>query len=281
MNPSLGSVAPAEWPDPFAPDEFADRVCLVTGAANGIGAAIAARLAELGAAVAVSDLDVAAANAYANGLKDRGYKAGGFALDVRSTDAIDSAVDSIERSLGPVDVLVNNAGLCLIGESTDVPDSEWQLHVDVLLTGPFKVARRVGREMLNRRSGAVVNICSIGGFGGHPQRAAYNAAKGGVKVLTEVLASEWAPVGVRVNGVAPAVTRTGILADVVSEAKGAIKVDEFAGRTPMGRIAEPEEIADAVVFLASDRASFVTGETLAVDGGWLSSDGFPHGASRP
>ncbi len=151
----------------------------------------------------------------------------------------------------------------------------WQLQIDVMLTGPFKLMRRVARDMLERGSGSIVNICSIGGFGGHPQRTAYNAAKGGLRVLTEVLATEWASRGIRVNAVAPAVTRTEILTGVLESAGGKIKAEEYESRTPLGRIAETEEVADAVAFLASPRASYVTGEVLAVDGGWLASDGFP------
>jgi NAD(P)-dependent dehydrogenase (short-subunit alcohol dehydrogenase family) len=129
--------------------------------------------------------------------------------------------------------------------------------------------------MLQRRQGAIVNICSIGAYGGWPQRTAYNAAKGGIRVMTEVLAVEWAQLGVRVNAVAPAVTRTEIMDDVIAAAGGRISLDDFESRTPMGRVADPGEIAYAVAFLASGRASYITGQTLAVDGGWLASDGFP------
>jgi NAD(P)-dependent dehydrogenase (short-subunit alcohol dehydrogenase family) len=159
-----------------------------------------------------------------------------------------------------------------------VPDEEWRLQIDVMLSGPFKLMRQVARDMLARKSGSIVNVSSIGAFGGHPQRTAYNAAKAGIKVMTEVLATEWASHGVRVNAVAPGVTRTEILASVIESAGGQIKADEYAARTPLGRIAETHEIAASVVFLASPRASYITGETLVIDGGWLASDGFPRDA---
>jgi NAD(P)-dependent dehydrogenase (short-subunit alcohol dehydrogenase family) len=263
------------WPAPFTASEFAGRTALVTGAAQGIGAAIAGRLAELGAAVAVSDLNEDGAVEKAQELEASGARAIGLRLDVRSTDEIEDAVSRATQRLGPIDVLVNNAGLFVLTESSEVPDAEWELQLNVMLSGPFKVTRRVGRDMLSRGSGSVVNICSIGGFGGHPQRTAYNAAKGGIKVMTEVLATEWAPRGIRVNAVAPAVTRTEILTNVIRSGGGAIKVEEYEQRTPLGRIAETHEIADAVTFLASPRAAYITGETLVADGGWLASDGFP------
>jgi len=268
-------TAEAHWPDPFAPDELAGKVCLVTGAAQGIGARIAATLAEHGGAVAITDVNVEGARARADELSAAGLRAVAHALDVRDTDAIDAVAGEVEATLGPIDVLVNNAGLCVITPSVDVSDAEWQLHVDVMLTGPFKLARRIGREMLARGGGAIVNVCSIGGYGGWPQRTAYNTAKGGIRVMTELLAVEWAPRGVRVNGIAPAVTRTEIMDAVIKNAGGRIDLGDFEGRTPMGRVADAQEMADGVVFLASERAAYVTGQTLAIDGGWLVSDGFP------
>ena len=211
-------LIPGAWEDPFAADEFAGRVCLVTGAAQGIGGAIATRLAELGGSVAISDVNRDRAEVRAAALREAGLTAEAFTLDVRETVAIDAVVGEIEARWGPVDVLVNNAGLFVLTESVDVTDEEWALQVDVMLTGPFKLSRRVAPAMIDRHRGAIVSISSIGGFGGHPQRTAYNSAKGGIRLMTEVLASEWAPHGVRVNAVAPAVTRTEILTSVIESA---------------------------------------------------------------
>jgi 3-oxoacyl-[acyl-carrier protein] reductase len=275
-NREEGTITAGGWPDPFGDGALAGKTALVTGAARGIGAAIAMRLGELGAAVAVTDLNEPGAAGKAQELREAGIQASGLHLDVRDTEAIEAVVSEVQRSLGPIDVLVNNAGYFELTESTAVSDAEWQLQIDVMLTGPFKLMRRVARDMLERGTGSIVNICSIGGFGGHPQRTAYNAAKGGIKVMTEVLATEWGSRGVRVNAVAPAVTRTEMFVKVIESAGGAIKGEEYAERTPLGRIADTREMADGVAFLASPSASYITGETLVIDGGWLASDGFPH-----
>lgn len=268
-------AAAAAWGDPLSSDAFAGRVCLVTGAAQGIGATIATTLGRRGGSVVVTDINAAGADALASKLRGDGVTALALELDVRDTRAIDAAVTRVEGELGAIDVLVNNAGLCVVEPSVEVSDDQWHRHIDVLLSGPFKLSRRVGPRMLERRAGAITNICSIGAYGGWPQRTAYNSAKGGLKVMTELLAVEWAPLGVRVNGVAPAVTRTEIMDRVLAEADGRVTLGDFEGRTPMGRVADAQEIADCVAFLASDAAAYVTGQTVPIDGGWTVSDGYP------
>lgn len=178
---------PGGWGEPFSENEFVGRVCLVTGAAQGIGGAIATRLSELGGSVAVADINAEGARAKAESLEQAGLSAKAVTLDVRDTAGIETVVGELEAEWGPVDVLVNNAGLFILTETVDLPDEDWSRQVDVMLTGPFKLCRRVAPGMIARGAGAIVSICSIGGFGGHPQRQAYNAAKGGIRLLTEVL----------------------------------------------------------------------------------------------
>ncbi len=272
---------PPGW-SALADDEFDGQVALVTGAAQGIGAAIAARLASCGATVAVTDVNADGARELAADLCRDGGHAFSRRLDVSDSAAVEAVIEEIEQSAGPVRVAVNNAGLCHIGQSEQLPDAEWNVHISVLLTGPFQVSRAVASRLIDRGlAGAIVNISSIGALGGHPQRAAYNAAKGGLKTLTEVLATEWAPRGIRVNAIAPGVTKTGILSDVLATGQGRIAGADFVGRTPLGRLAEPHEIASCVAFLCSGQAGFMTGETLVVDGGWMASYGFGPAGGQP
>jgi NAD(P)-dependent dehydrogenase (short-subunit alcohol dehydrogenase family) len=182
---------------------------------------------------------------------------------------------------GQIDVLVNNAGLFILHKSEEMPEADWRLQIDVLLTGVFLCTQAVARVMIPRRHGSIVNVASIGGMGGWPMRSAYNAAKAGVIVLTEVLAVEWAQHNIRLNCVSPGVTRTEMMDVAIKQ--GVANTEQYERRTPLGRVAEPGEIASAVLFLASDRAGFITGENLRVDGGWvpwgnLRATGFPEDA---
>jgi NAD(P)-dependent dehydrogenase (short-subunit alcohol dehydrogenase family) len=225
-------------------------VVVVTGGMQGIGAAIAEAFRVNGDRVAVLDVR-----------EDAPYR-----CDVSDAAQVEAAAARVEEELGPVGVLVNNAGIAHIAPSETLAEAEWQRSLDVMATGTFLCSRAFGRCMLERQDGAIVNVSSINATEAFPQRLAYCAAKAAVEMITRVLAIEWAGRRVRVNAVAPGVTRTEMVARAI--ATGAVDEAMYVGRTPMGRLAEPAEIAEAVLFLASDRASFVTGTTLVVDGGW-------------
>jgi NAD(P)-dependent dehydrogenase (short-subunit alcohol dehydrogenase family) len=256
-------------------DEFAGRVCVVTGAARGIGAAIAESLARLGGRVIVADINLEGAAERSEILAREGLDATPWRLDVGDAAGIEELVRGVTERLGPPTVLINNAGIVTVAPSVQLAEDEWRRQVDVMLTGTFLTTQAVARSMLAGKGGAIVNLSSIGALGGHPGRSAYNAAKAGISCLTQVLGVEWATRGIRVNAVAPAVTRTEMLEHVLRTLEGATKRAEYAQRTPMGRVAEPEEIAGCVAFLASGKASFITGTTLLIDGGWMASTGIP------
>jgi NAD(P)-dependent dehydrogenase (short-subunit alcohol dehydrogenase family) len=256
------------------------RRALVTGAARGIGAAIAESLARLGGTVIVADINLDGAAERAEILTAAGLDATPWRLDVREAAEIEQLVSGVSERHGPPTVLINNAGIVTVTPSDELAEDDWRRQVDVMLTGTFLTTQAVARTMLAGEGGAIVNLSSIGALGGHPGRSAYNAAKAGISCLTQVLGVEWAARGVRVNAVAPAVTRTEMLEHVLRTLEGATKRAEYAERTPMGRVAEPSEIAGCVAFLASDKASFITGTTLLIDGGWMASTGIPPEADR-
>jgi NAD(P)-dependent dehydrogenase (short-subunit alcohol dehydrogenase family) len=243
------------------------RVALVTGAATGIGAHIARMLAEAGAHAVVTDLDGAAARRTADAIKAAGLSAEAHALDVTDEAGAPRTIDAIADLHGRLDILVNNAGAAARVASEDMPTATWEKVIAVNLTGAFRCARAAGRHMLTANSGAIVNIASIMGLVGgalYPNPA-YHASKGALVNWTRALALEWASRGVRVNAVAPAFVRTPFTSNLLSDPK---MVDAIVGQTPLGRLIETQEVADAVLFLASDAASGITGVTLPVDGGW-------------
>lgn len=244
--------------------KLADRVCVVTGGARGIGEAIAARFLAEGAVVAILDLDGAAAAETAARLDGT---ATGHACDVGSRASVTEAVAGVIDRHGRVDVLVNNAGVGLAGPSETFSDEEWNTCIAVMQTGVFLCSQVVGQHMLERGRGTIVNISSINAWEAFPMRLAYCAAKAAVVAMTEVLAIEWADRGIRVNAVAPGVTRTALMQKGIDD--GVIDVDAYLARTPMHRFGRPDEIARAVLYLACDEdSSFVTGTTLCADGGW-------------
>jgi len=194
----------------------------------------------------------------------------GVAADVSSAAGAQSLVDGALDAFGGLDVMVCNAGIAMPRDSLQISEDDWRRTLDVDLTGVFFCAQRAARVMTARSGGSIVTISSLQAFAPLAGRVAYAAAKGGVVAMTRSLAAEWAP-RVRVNSVAPGYVATPMVMELV--AQGRVDPDAVNRRTPFGRMAEPAEVASAVLFLASDEASYITGETIMVDGGWVSSAG--------
>lgn len=248
------------------------EIAVVTGAAQGIGNAVARELADAGARVALTTRKPEAA---VRAAEDLGGEHAGVTLDVRSRPSIEAAVDEIVSRLGEPSILVNNAGINHIAPAEDVLDENWDEIIDTNLTGIFRCCQLFGRRMLKSGRGSIVNIGSIiGSVVGMPGRSPYAASKAGTVGLSKILAVEWASRGVRVNVVIPGPVRTPMVEQAIRDR--IVDEDAIAMRTPAGRIAEPEDIARAVVLLASAEAGFVTGQTLVVDGGFST-----YGAAGP
>ncbi|HEX6143053.1 MAG TPA: glucose 1-dehydrogenase [Geminicoccaceae bacterium] len=239
------------------------RVALITGAGNGIGRATAGALAQAGALVAVTDVDLEAAERAAGEIPN----AEAHWLDVADERQVAAVVRAIADQHGRIDVLVNNAGIGARVPTVDLPSERYRQVMAVGIDGALFCAREAGRHMVEAQRGAIVNVASIMGLvgGAHYPNAAYHAAKGALVNLTRALACEWAPAGVRVNAVAPTFARTALTAALLADRSIERKLLED---TPMGRFVEPEEVACAILFLVSDAASMITGAVLPVDGGW-------------
>ncbi len=250
-------------PQPHASHQLlADRAVLVTAAAGtGIGAATARRCAEEGATVAISDRHERRLAETANDLAEvTGGKPLAVRCDVTVEEDVQRMIDTVVSEFGRVDVLVNNAGLGGDARLVDMTDDQWQAVLDVTLTGTFRCTRAVLRHMIGRGRGSVVNNASVVGWRAQAGQAHYAAAKAGVMALTRCAAIEAAPSGVRVNAVAPSIAMHPYLAKVSSEELLA----QLASREAFGRAAEPWEVADVIVFLASDYSSYMTGEVVSV-----------------
>ena len=239
------------------------RRALVTGGASGIGEATARLLTELGARVVIADLNAEALDAAAERIGAVGATSG----DVASAADSERMVGEAAGALDGIDLLFNSAG---VGDDLVPLHSQeidrWQRIVDINLRGTYLVSRFAGSHMLAQKSGAIVNVSSIVGLGGFPMRTAYGSAKAAVAHFTKTLACEWGPSGIRVNCIAPAYTRTPMVQSLLD--RNMFDPGNLEQHTPLGRLALPEEMAKAAVFLLSDWASYITGTVLPVDGGW-------------
>ena len=247
--------------------DLSGRVAVVTGAGSGLGKAIALALGSHGADVAITELaaKVALAEETAAEVRALGRRAAVVALDVTDLASIAKFVPSVLGSLGRLDILVNNAGLNIQRFAVDVTEQDWDTVLDVNLKGLFFCSQAAGRHMIESGGGCIVNIASQMGLVGYWRRAAYCSSKAGVVNLTRVLAIEWAKHGITVNAIAPTFVLTPLTAPMFEDQE--FKADVLA-RIPLGRLGEPADVANAAVYLASSAAKMVTGQTLAVDGGW-------------
>jgi gluconate 5-dehydrogenase len=240
------------------------RLALVTGSSGGIGFALARGLAQAGAAVVLNGRDSLKLERAASTLRNEGLIIHTRAFDVTQASAAQAAVDDIESSIGPVHILVNNAGMQRRMALQDFPAEDWHELMRTNVDSVFFVGQAVARKMIERRSGKIINICSVQSELGRPNIAPYMASKGAVKMLTKGMAIDWGPYGIQVNGLGPGYFKTELTEKLVAD-------EQFSAwltaRTPSRRWGEVAELAGAAVFLASDASSFVNGHVLYVDGG--------------
>jgi meso-butanediol dehydrogenase / (S,S)-butanediol dehydrogenase / diacetyl reductase len=251
------------------------RVAIVTGGGRGIGAAIAAKLAAQGAQVAISDIDIGVAETTLGAIRATGGKALAFQHNVTSWDSSFGLVEAVEKAFGPIEILVNNAGVSGRTPITEVTEAEWDRILDINLKGQFLTTRAVIPGMINRRRGRIVNMASVVSKQGFPAFSAYCTSKFGVLGFTQCIAKEMAEYGITVNAVCPGIVMTPLHDQVVQQMADAALVsfdkakENFIGNIPLGHAQEPDDVANMVAYLVSDLARNMTGGSYHVDGGMM------------
>jgi len=239
---------------------------IVTGAGSGIGQGIALAFAKEGAKVLVADVNEKGGKQTVFKIKERGGEAIFIKTDVSNASSVGKMVQSCVNEFGGVDILVNNAGILRTGTVETTSEEEWNAVINVNLKGVFLGCKKAIPEMLKRKKGKIVNIASIAGLIGFNALTAYCASKGGIIAMTRAIALDYAPKNINVNCIAPGVIRTAMTKDMLADEK---QKTSFEQQTPYTRLGEPEDIANAAVYLASDESDFVVGQVLVIDGGWV------------
>jgi len=251
-----------------AMQRFKDKTVIVTGGGGGIGGATSRRFAAEGAKVAVYDMNLAAAQKIATEIRAAGGQAAAFQCDITDRAQVDAAVAATQAQLGPVAVLVNNAGWDIFKPFVKTVPAEWDKLIAINLTGALPMLHAVLPGMVERKYGRVVNVASDAARGGSSGEAVYSACKGGLVALSKTLAREHARHGITVNAVCPGPTDTALLAGVAEGARDPAKlIEAFKSAIPLGRLGQGDDLASAIAFMGSDDASFVTGQVLSVSGG--------------
>lgn len=253
--------------------DLSGKVALVTGATHGLGMAMAKALAQQGATLVVSGHTPAKMDAALAEYKKGGISASGYLFDVTDESAVEMAISKIEKEIGSIDILINNAGMIMRVPALEMDIADFRKVIDVDLVSPFILSKRIAKSMKEKGGGKIINICSMMSELGRDTVTAYAAAKGGLKMLTKNLATEWAKYNIQVNGIGPGYFATDQTAPIRVEGH---PMNEFIlERTPAGKWGDPDDLAGAVVFLSSKASDFINGQIIYVDGGILATIGRP------
>jgi len=245
-------------------NNFKDKIAIITGSARGIGFSIAESFAEKGAKVIILDLFREAVDEAVKKITKQGFQATGYAANVTESDAIGNIFKEIIKEFGKIDILINNAGITKDGLLMKMKEADWDAVIDVNLKGTFICTQKVCRYMMKQRAGVILNIASVIGIMGNAGQSNYAASKGGIIAFTKSSAREFASRNIRVNAIAPGFIETEMTANLPKEV-----VDRYLQGIPLHRMGNPKDIADLCLFLASDEAGYITGQTINVDGGLI------------